>query len=212
MNSNVVSTAPLRVALTGGIASGKSTVAELFAKAGVPVLDTDQIARDVVEPGTAGARAIAEQFGDAVFDPQGHINRRALRDLVFADPQARRRLEAITHPAILAELERRSAKAGGLYQLLVIPLLVENGRRVAADYVVVVDCPESLQLQRVMARDGSSREQAQAILAAQASRAQRLAAADAVIVNDGDRAHLAAAVAALHQQLLALSASRRIAG
>lgn len=202
------SSGPLRVALTGGIASGKSTVADLFAALGVPVIDTDQIARDVVEPGTPGAAAIAQQFGPQVFDAAGRLDRRALRNVVFADPQARRALEAITHPAIRAELERRSREAGGAYQILVIPLLVENGRRISTDRVVVVDCPESLQLQRVMSRDGSTPEQAQAILDAQASRTERLAVADAVIVNDGDRRHLEAAVARLHDQLQAQAAAR----
>lgn len=202
------SSGPLRVALTGGIASGKSTVADLFAALGVPVIDTDQIARDVVAPGTPGAAAIARQFGPQVFDAAGRLDRRALRNVVFADPQARRALEAVTHPAIRAELERRSREAGGAYQILVIPLLVENGRRISADRVVVVDCPESLQLQRVMSRDGSTPEQAQAILDAQASRPERLAIADAVIVNDGDRRHLEAAVARLHDQLQAQAAAR----
>lgn len=202
----MVAERPLRVALTGGIASGKSTVADLFAQQGVPVLDTDQIARDVVAPGTPGAAAIARAFGAALFDAQGQLDRRALRDIVFAQPQARRTLEAITHPAIRAELERRSALAGGVYQLLVVPLLVENGRQIAADFVIVVDCPEALQLQRVMARDGSTAEQAKAILAAQASRSERLAAADAVLSNDGDRRQLQRAVAKLHTQLLARAA------
>lgn len=198
---------PLRIVLTGGIASGKSTVARLFEQHGVPVLDTDQIARDIVEPGMPAAQAIAQQFGPRVIGPDGRLDRRALRDIVFADTAARRQLEAITHPLILAELERRSQRAGGSYQLLVVPLLVENGKRVAADRVLVVDCPESLQLQRVMARDGSSLAQAQAILAAQATRAARLAAADDVIVNDGDSQHLHAAVQVLHQRFLAAAAA-----
>lgn len=199
----------LRVGLTGGIASGKTMVSRLFAARGVPVIDTDELAREVVEPGTAGLAAIRERFGAQVIGPDGRLDRRALRELVFRSPDARRDLEAITHPRIRALLEQRSAAAGGPYQILVIPLLVESGRRTAVDRVLVVDCPESLQLERLMRRDGSSRGQAEAILAAQASRAERLAAADDVIRNDGDPAALDAAVAALHQRYLGLATRSR---
>ena len=116
-----------RVGLTGGIASGKTTVSRLFAALGVPIIDSDEIARDVVAPGTAGLAAIAARFGADVLQPDGSLDRRRLRELVFADPAARRDLEAITHPAIRAEMDRRSALAGGPYQMLAIPLLVEGG-------------------------------------------------------------------------------------
>lgn len=199
---------PLRIGLTGGIASGKSLVAGLFARHGVPVLDTDQIARDVVEPGQPALAEIAAAFGAAVIAPDGHLDRRALRGRVFADPAARRRLEAILHPRIRAELERRSAAAGGPYQLLVIPLLVEGAGRTPLDRVLVVDCPEELQLARLRARDGETEAGARAILEAQASRSERLAAADDVVVNDGPPEVLAAAVAALDARYRALAATR----
>lgn len=199
---------PYRVALTGGIASGKTTVANLFAKLGVTVLDADQIARDVVELGTPALAAIRERFGAQVLDNDGRLNRRALRERVFADSESRRALEAITHPAILAEMERRSRAAGGAYVILAIPLLVENGRRTPVDRLLVVDCPEQLQLNRVMARDGGTLAQAQAILNAQAKRHDRLAAADDVLVNDGDPGQLSAQVEALHRRYLDLAGVR----
>ena len=194
--------APIRVGLTGGIASGKSTVARLFAARGVPVIDTDDLAREVVAPGSEGLAAVVERFGPAVLSADGSLDRRALRRIVFDSEPARRDLEAITHPRIRALLAQRSSEAGGAYQIWVIPLLVEGKGRIQVDRVLLVDCPEALQIERVMQRDGSSREQAEAILAAQASRAARLSAADDVIVNDGDPARLDAAVAALHQTYL----------
>jgi len=188
-----------RVGLTGGIASGKTTVSRLFAALGVPVIDSDELAREVVAPGTAGLAALVARFGTGVLQADGGLDRRALRDQVFADPAARRDLEAITHPAIRAEMDRRSASAGGPYQVLAIPLLVEGGAaRGRVDRVLVVDCPEALQVRRVMARDHSTEAQARAVLAAQASRAARLAVADDVIVNDGDLAALRDRVEALH--------------
>lgn len=194
----------LRIGLTGGIASGKSTVSRLFAALGVPIIDSDEIARDVVAPGTAGLAAIVARFGAGVLQADGSLDRRRLREIVFADAAARRDLEAITHPAIREEMDRRSARAGGAYQLLAIPLLVEGGRaRGRVDRVLVVDCDEDLQVRRVMARDGSTEAQARAVLAAQASRAQRRAVADDVIVNDGDLAALRDQVEALHQRYLA---------
>lgn len=196
----------LRIGLTGGIASGKTLVSRLFAARGVPVIDTDELAREAVEPGTEGLAAIRERFGESVIGADGRLDRRALREHVFRSSEARRDLEAITHPRIRALLEQRSATAGGPYQILVIPLLAETGRRTPVDRVLVVDCPESLQIERLMRRDGSSREQAEAILAAQASRAERLALADDVIRNDGDPAAVETAVAALHQRYLALAA------
>jgi dephospho-CoA kinase len=199
----------LLIALTGGIASGKSAVAELFAQLGVPVLDTDQISRDVVEPGMPTLERLVAQFGPAILDAQGRYDRARMRERVFNDPEQRRKLEAIMHPAIREELARRSAEAGGDYQIHVIPLLVETGRPDAYDRVLVVDCPESAQLERLVARDGTSREQAEKILAAQASRADRLDAAHDVIENTGTLADLRRFVQTLHQNYALLA--RRLA-
>lgn len=196
---------PLLIALTGGIASGKTAVSRLFEELGVPVLDTDQIARDVVEPGTPALVQVAEAFGNDILDASGHLDRKRLRERVFADPAQRHRLEAITHPAIREELARRSATSGGPYQVHVIPLLVEGGRVDDYDRVLVVDCPEQDQIARLVARDGSDIEQAKRILGAQATREQRLSAADDVIVNTGTLTDLEKFVLTLHKnyQLLA---------
>jgi len=196
---------PLRVALTGGIASGKTTVANLFAVRGVPVIDTDVIAREVVEPGTPALAEVVAAFGPAILGPDGRMDRRRMRERIFADRDAQRRLEAILHPAIRAEMERQSQVAGGAYQLLVIPLFTEGGRRDHVDRLLLVDVPEELQVQRLMLRDGVTREQALASLNAQATRAQRLAMADDVIRNTGHVADLEAQVAALHERYVTLS-------
>jgi len=197
---------PFRVALTGGIASGKSTVADLFAALGVPVIDTDVIARQVVEPGQPALAKIAATFGSDVLDSEGRLDRRRMRERIFTDPDAKRRLEAILHPAIRAEMERQSMAAQGPYQVLVIPLLTEGGRRDHVDRVLLVDVPEELQIQRLMMRDGVSHEQAQASLNAQATRAQRLALADDVIRNTGRVDGLREQVAELHGKYLRLAA------
>jgi dephospho-CoA kinase len=195
-----------RVALTGGIASGKSTVAELFAALGVPVIDTDVIAREVVEPGQSALSQVVEAFGPEVLVSGGRLDRRQLRERIFADPIAKRRLEAILHPAIRAEMERQSGAAGGPYQLLVIPLLTEGKRRDHVDRVLLVDVPEELQIQRLMARDGVSHSQAQASLNAQATRAERLATADDILRNTGRPDDLRDAVTGLHAKYLQLAA------
>ena len=198
---------PLRVALTGGIASGKSTVADLFAARGVPVIDTDVIAREVVEPGTPALAAVVEAFGPEVLGADGRLDRRRMRERIFGDAAARRRLEGILHPAIRAEMARRSLAAGGPYQVLVIPLLAEGGRRDHVDRVLLVDVPEELQVERLMLRDGVSREQAAASLGAQAGRAARLAIADDVILNTGRADDLDHEVTALDGKYRKLAAS-----
>jgi dephospho-CoA kinase len=197
--------APVLIALTGGIASGKSAVADLFAKLGVPVLDTDRIARDVVEPGSPTLGQLVAEFGADMLDAQGRLDRSRMRELVFGDAQQRLKLEAIMHPAIREELARRSAAAGGDYQIHVIPLLVETGRAEIYDRVLVVDCPEEAQIARLMARDGASRAQAEGILAAQASRAERLNAAHDVIENTGTLADLERCVQILHRNYALLA-------
>jgi dephospho-CoA kinase len=194
-----------RVGLTGGIASGKSTAAKFFAALGVPILDSDKVARDVVEPGQPPLERLVERFGPGILTPDGHLDRPKLRDIVFSDPLARADLEALTHPAIGAELEARSAVAGGPYQILVIPLLVEKNLAANVDRVLVVDCDEALQLERLRTRDGSTLQQAQAILTAQASRAARLKAAHDVIRNDSDLRAVQHQVAALHPRYLELA-------
>ena len=190
---------PLLVALTGGIASGKSAVAALFAKHGIPVLDTDQIARDVVEPGSPVLEQLARGFGTEILTDAGELNRSRLRQRVFNDPAERERLEAIMHPAIRAELARRTELAGGAYQIHVIPLLVETGRARDYDRVLVVDCPENLQIARLTQRDDIDEALANQMLNAQATREQRLASADDVIVNTGTLEDLDAFVATLHK-------------
>jgi dephospho-CoA kinase len=199
---------PLRIGLTGGAASGKSTVAALFAQLGVPIIDTDVIAREVVEPGMPVLAAIAERFGVGILTAQGRLDRRALRQQVFADAQALRDLESLTHPAIQAETERRSAAAGGDYQLIAVPLLAEKGLKSRYDRVLVVDCDPARQLHRLMIRDGVSSGDAQALLAAQAGRPQRLAVADDVIPNNGEIRDLTAHVEALHDRYRTLAIAR----
>lgn len=200
---------PFRVALTGGIASGKTTVADLFAAHGVPLVDTDLIAREVVEPGQPALAAVAQAFGSDVLDPDGRLDRRRLREIIFSDARARARLEAILHPAIRAEMERQSVAAAqaGPYQILVIPLLAEGSRRDHVDRVLVVDAPETVQVERLMARDAVTREQAEASLRAQAQRESRLGIADDVVTNTGRIADLREQVAALHERYVKLAAA-----
>ena len=197
---------PLRIGLTGGIASGKSAVARVFASLGIPVIDTDELSREVVEPGMPGLERVVEAFGSGVLDAHGRLDRKRLRGIVFGDPAARRRLEAILHPLIREAMQARAAAAGGPYQVLVIPLLVEGGFRSRIDRVLVVDCPEELQIGRLTERDRASAAEARAILAAQASRAQRLTAADDIILNDGDLSGLERKVRELDRRYRSLAA------
>lgn len=189
----------MKIGLTGGIASGKSAVADAFAMRGVAVIDTDVIAREVVAPGGAALDEIRGAFGAQILDSAGNLDRKRLRKLVFSDPNQRRRLEAILHPRIVAVMAERVAAAGGRYQVVVVPLLVETGMSDRFDRVLVVDCPQKLQIARLVARDDETEESARAIVAAQAQRAQRLARADDIIVNDGDLVALDVAVAKLHR-------------
>jgi len=197
----------LRIGLTGGVASGKSTVARLFAELGVPVIDADQAARAVVAPGTPLLEQVLQRFGAHLRRADGSLDRAALRRAVFADARERRALEALLHPAVRAHIAELAARAGGPYQIHVIPLLVEAHARGLVERVLVVDCPEALQLQRLQARDGCDAVQARAMLDSQATRAERLALADDVIVNDADRAALVQKVGALHHKYLTLAAA-----
>lgn len=199
-------TTGLTIGLTGGIGSGKSMVADMLGARGAAIIDTDLIAHQLTAPGGAGMPQIRTEFGDAFVTAEGALNRAAMREHVFSDPAARKRLEAILHPLIGAETEAAARRARGPYLVFVVPLLVESGRwadRVSR--VLVVDCPESLQVERVMRRNHLSHGQVEAIMASQASRAQRLAAATDVIVNDADPEALERQVARVHETYLALA-------
>jgi dephospho-CoA kinase len=199
---------PLRVALTGGIASGKSTVSNLFAKRNVPIIDSDVIAREVVAPGTALVEQIYQRFGSDLRQADGTLDRGALRRRIFADPQQRLELEGLVQPAIRARSEQLTAQVSAPYLMHVIPLLVETHSASRFDRVLVVDCAEQLQLQRLLKRDGCDEPQARAMLASQASRAQRLAVATEVISNEAEPAALESAVAALDAKYRALAQAR----
>jgi len=190
---------PLRIGLTGGIASGKSTIADMFVDLGAVVIDTDVIAREVVMPGCPALEEIRQTFGEAVIEEDGTLDRGAMRQLVFADDDARRQLEAILHPRIQQETRRQSNEAGGEYQIIVVPLLVESSLKSFVNRILVVDCAEEVQISRLLARDAESEEQARRILAAQTSRTERLAIADDVITNDGALADTEHQVESLHR-------------
>jgi dephospho-CoA kinase len=195
---------PPRIALTGGIASGKSTVARLFAALGAQLIDTDQLARDVVAPPSPVLDIIVQRFGPDILLVDGSLDRAKLRRLVFADVAARRDLEAIMHPAIRAATERLAQRLGGPYQLIAIPLLVETGTQGQYDRVLLVDASPEVQKKRLMLRDGVDAAGADALLAAQATRDARRAAAHDIIDNEGDVGGLAAQVEQLHRRYLAL--------
>lgn len=192
----------LRIGLTGGIASGKSTVAELFAGLGAGVVDTDAIARELVVPGSPALAAIVERFGSGMLTGDGRLDRRKLRETVFDDSAARRDLEAILHPRIREAALAAADTSAAPYVLLVVPLLFESGFDALVDATLVVDCPEAVQIARLIGRDGGSPAQARAIVAAQMPREERLAAADEVIDNGGDPGRTRARVAELHARYL----------
>ena len=198
----------LVVGLTGGIGSGKTAVSDRFAAYGVPIIDTDVLARELVEPGQPALTEIAGAFGTDCLDHAGRLDRARLRKRIFADANGRQQLEAILHPRIRALARQRIAGLTAPYCLLVIPLLAETGMTDLVNRVLVVDAPETEQMRRVMARDRTDEEQARRILAAQASREQRLALAHEIVENSGDFAELDRQVAALHQHYLTLAYAR----
>jgi dephospho-CoA kinase len=196
---------PIRIGLTGGIASGKSTVADMFADLGITVIDTDIIARDVVQPGQAALIEIRGVFGDAVFNADGTLDRSALRQQIFASEAARKQLEAILHPLIQEETMQRIDAASGSYIVIVVPLLVGSPLREQFDRILVVDCDEATQIERLLARDAETEDQARRILAAQASREQRLEIADDVIQNNATLEAISTQVSAIHDSYLTLA-------
>lgn len=198
----------LRIALTGGIACGKTTVANLFGALGVTIVDTDLLAREVVAPGSALLPQIAAHFGASILQADGSLDRAKLRERVFAEPAERRWLEALTHPAIRRLTDARCESAGGRYVIVAIPLLVETQGAGRFDRVLVVDCDPELQLARLQARDGATRQQAERVLAVQATREQRLAIADDVILNNGDLDGLRVQVERLHRSYSNLASAQ----
>ncbi|HEX2796240.1 MAG TPA: dephospho-CoA kinase [Immundisolibacter sp.] len=196
----------LVVGLTGGIAAGKSTATAFFQEHGVPVIDADEVARDVVAPGTPGLAAVAAAFGSQILQADGTLDRRRMREVVFADPAERRRLEAILHPLIQTEIRARLQQVRGPYCILAVPLLIESAAlRALVHRVLVIDVPVEVQLARLMQRDGMSAEQCQAMLAAQASRARRLEAADDVVDNATDVTALQRQLDSMHLRYLELA-------
>ena len=198
------------VGLTGGIASGKSTVAEYFAALGAPVIDADAVAREVVAPGEPALAQLVAAFGEDILTSEGELDRARLREAAFSDDGHRRQLEAILHPAIGERMQQRIVEADSPYVIQMVPLLVETGAHHLVDRVLVVDAPESTQIERVTARDGVPAEQAEAILRAQADRDHRLAHADDVILNDGDPDHLAQWVSELHHAYMDMATNPQI--
>ena len=202
---------PLVVGLTGGIASGKSAVAAMFVALGAGLVDTDAVAREVVAPGEPGLTAVRAAFGPKVLLPSGELDRAALRGLVFDDDAKRRQLESLLHPLIRAGTLAKLADVAAPYAIVAVPLLVETDFRQLVDRVLVVDCPEHLQLERLMKRDAIPRPEALGMLRAQADRATRLKAAHDIIDNSGTREAMRAQVEVLHRRYLDLAshAARR---
>lgn len=197
------------VAITGGIGSGKTTVANQFAALGIEVVDADLIAREVVAPGTPALAAITSHFGPEILTEQGLLDRRVLRERIFSDQAAKSWLNALLHPIIRSEMLRQCAAVSSPYCLLVVPLLVENRLTELADRVLVIDVDEATQIERTCRRDGVSREQAQAILASQASRSERLAMADDVLDNQsGTTETIRERILALHETYLAFASQQ----
>lgn len=204
-----MSARPFVVGVTGGIGCGKSTICREFAALGAPIVDTDEVAREVVAQGTPGLAAIVERFGPEVLAADGTLDRRRLRSIVFADDASRRWLEALLHPLIRARTEEHVRAAKHPYCLVCIPLLVERSGASRVDRVLVIDCPEEIQIARVMARDKLTAPEVEAIMRTQATRAARLAVADDVIENIGNVETVRPAIRALHRQYLDLAQRTR---
>lgn len=200
---------PLVIALTGGVGSGKSSVSAIFKELGAAVVDTDEIAHQLTAPGQPGAHAIGVQFGAEYLRADGALDRDRMGELVFGDPAAKKKLEAILHPMIRAEVNTRVAENGQApYVVIAVPLLIETGAyRTLAQRILVIDCDEKQRIARVMRRNGLSAAQVQRIMANQASRAARLKQADDIVCNDADLVKLRAEVEALHRKYLALTGS-----
>ena len=198
----------LRVGLTGGIGSGKSTACKIFIELGVPVIDSDAIARDLVQPGTQTIKQITVLFGDEVLQQDGHLNRGLIRELVFNDKGKREQLESLLHPLIRQQMQQRIETLNTPYVILAIPLLLEKHWQHQLDRVLVVDCSEEQQLDRAGKRDGGSPQIIARIIASQISRAERLAAADDVLDNSGSDEALRKQIEALHQRYLCISQNK----
>jgi dephospho-CoA kinase len=196
----------LRIGLTGGIASGKSVVADMFSARCIPVIDTDRISREVVEPGKPGLQEVIKEFGSKFLKTDGKLNRPAMRKQIFSDPQSRVRLEKILHPLIRNETIAQVQNAGGPYQIIAVPLLAETDFADLVDRTLVIDCPVELCRERLLARDTETDASVARIFSAQASRAERLNIADDVIVNDGSLQDTERAVDDLHKRYLVMSA------
>lgn len=194
-----------KIGLTGGIGSGKSAAAEIFSELGVPLVDADIIARELVEPGQAALTEIIAAFGQEILDSQGSLDRARLRRLIFSDKPHRLRLEAILHPQILREMDCRTARLTAPYCVLVIPLLMETDQKNLVNRILVIDVAEEVQRRRLKTRDGFSDAEINAILGAQSTRAARLAAADDIIENNADLAALHRQVKHYHQKYLDLA-------
>ncbi|MGZ5817828.1 MAG: dephospho-CoA kinase [Burkholderiaceae bacterium] len=194
------------IGLTGGIGSGKTTVANMFGAKGAAVIDTDQIAHQLTHAGGSALPAIRAQFGEDFLTPEGAMDRAKMREHVFADPVAKKRLESILHPLIRMETARVAKQATGEYLLFVVPLLVESGTwKDQVSRILVVDCPEELQIKRVVQRNGLTESQVRAIIATQATREARRAVADDILLNDGDAASLAPEIDRLHSLYASLA-------